>query len=81
MRFRNPANGYVETSTAPGFFALLFGPLYFGAKGAWGHAVFAALLVLPTFGISWIIYAMVASDILRTMYLRRGWVEVKKGEA
>lgn len=39
MRFENPANGYVETCTAPFLWALIFGPLYFVLKGVWRHVV------------------------------------------
>ena len=44
------------------------------------HAVFGALLCLPTFGVSGIFYAFLAGDILRTEYLRRAWVELKVNE-
>lgn len=39
MRFENPANGYVETLSAPFLWALIFGPLYFLIKGVWRHVI------------------------------------------
>ena len=80
MKFRNPANGYIETSETPGLYAFLFGPLYFLSKGAWGHALISFVLALLTFGLSWIVYAFASRSIIRTMYLRRGWVEWNSGE-
>ena len=35
-----------------------------------------ALLAYFTFGVSWVIYPFFASKIMRSHYLRRGWVEI-----
>jgi hypothetical protein len=76
MRFENPANGYVEEVTNAPLWCLLFGCIYFAVKGVWTHAVAALLLALVTFCISWLVYPFFATQIMRTHYLRRGWVEI-----
>lgn len=78
MTFRNPSNGYTESMNplAVGVWALLFGCLYFAAKGIWFHAVIGLILALITYGASWLIYPFFAPGIVRTHYLRKGWVEL-----
>lgn len=76
MRFKNPSNGYVEESSAPGLWCLLFGCFYFAVKGVWRHFVLGFMLGLFTFGLSWFVYPFFAKDIIRQDYMRRGWVEV-----
>jgi len=76
MRFRNPANGYEENANHPGLWCLLFGPVYFAAKGIWSHMVASLLLAVVTGGISWLIYPFLARKFVRADYLRRGWIEV-----
>lgn len=78
MTFKNPKNGYRESSSAPFLWALLFGSLYFAVKGAWGHALVSAVLAILTAGISWLIYPFLASAVVQASYLRRGWVQVAK---
>jgi hypothetical protein len=75
-RFRNPANGYVEEIGAPWIWCLLFGCIYFAARGIWTHAVAAFLLALFTWGLSWLIYPFFAREIVEHHYLRRGWIPV-----
>lgn len=76
MRFRNPANGYVETVRKPAlllctlFFA---GPVYFLAR----RAYFAALWSIPITVIAPYALLPFASGIVRRAYLRRGWQEVQ----
>jgi hypothetical protein len=74
--FRNPANGYEETTNNPGLWCLLFGSLYFISKGIWGHALLSAVLAFATFGISWLIYPVFARKIVTSTYNRRGWIQV-----
>lgn len=74
MRFRNPANGYVEEVSAPGLWVFLWAPIYFAVKGVWGHAAVSVLL-FPLI-IPWLIYPFFARNIMRTHYLRKGWEEV-----
>jgi hypothetical protein len=76
MRFENPANGYVEEVTYAPLWCLLFGCIYFAVKGVWTHAIAAAILAILTAGISWLVYPFFATDIMRTHYLRRGWIEL-----
>jgi hypothetical protein len=85
MQFKNPQNDYVETSSVPLLWALLFGPLYFVFKGAYRHFVIFALLAIPIsifihpvlVMFIWIVYAFLAPSIIQSSYLRRGWVEIK----
>ena len=60
----------------PELWCLLFGCIYFAAKGIWTHAVAAFLLAIFTLGLSWLIYPLFARQIVRTHYLRRGWQQV-----
>ena len=76
MRFRNPTNGYVEVAGAPFLWCLLFGFFYFAAKGIWTHAVVGLGAALLTFGLSWLIYPFFAAGIVRTHYLRKGWIDL-----
>jgi len=73
MRYRNPTNNYVETSSVPWLWTFLFGFFYFALKGIWRHAVIGFLLALITFGMSWLIYPFFANGIVRRHYLRSGW--------
>jgi hypothetical protein len=75
-RFRNPLNGYEEEIGTPWIWCLLFGCIYFAARGVWTHAVAAALLAVFTVGLSWLIYPAFARGIIETHYLRKGWQPV-----
>lgn len=72
MKFKNK-NGYIEESSAPFVWALLFGFIYFIYKGIWKHALISFLLLFFTMGLSWLIYPFFASDIVRNNYLKDGW--------
>jgi hypothetical protein len=74
--FRNPANGYEEAVGTPWLPCLLFGCIYFAARGIWTHAAASLLLTFVTFGMSWFIYPFFARQIVETNYLRRGWIRV-----
>lgn len=92
-RFKNPANGYEETTGAGNFFGTLFlGFIYLAAKGLWPHAVasLAGVIVLVALmgpvgvllaAIMWIIYAAAAPSLMASHYKRKGWVEVPAGAA
>ena len=73
-RFRNPFNDYEENVGKPWLWCLLLGPIYFAAKGIWGHAVISALMAFVTVFISWFINPFFANLIVRKHYLRNGWV-------
>lgn len=75
-RFRNPANGHIESAEHAFILCLLFGTFYFLAKGIMTHAILSALLAIMTFGVSWLIYPLFAPRIVATNYLRRGWLPV-----
>ena len=78
MKFKNPANGYVEESSelAAVLVTLLIAPLYFLIKGAIGMALASLVAALCTFGLSNIVFAFCAPSITRQNYLRNGWVEI-----
>lgn len=76
MTFKNDKN-FVEDSSIPFLWCLLFGFIYFIYKGIWTHAVISLLLAIVTAGVSWIIYPFFASEIVRNKYLRDGWIEEK----
>ena len=75
MKFRNPTNNYIEEANSPVLCTLLFGCFYFAVKGVWTHAVAALFLAIVTYGLSWLIYPWFASQIMRSHYLRKGWIE------
>jgi hypothetical protein len=66
----------VERNSVPFLWCLLFGPIYFAAKGVWLHAVIALLAALATMGLSWLIYPFFAKGIVYKAYARRGWQQV-----
>lgn len=71
----HPANGAKEQSWS-GFSwpCLFFGVFWFLFKGLWGWAIAAALLAIPTYGISWLIFPFLANDAHRKSLLKAGWV-------
>lgn len=75
-RRRNPANDYEEEIGTLWLWCLLFGCIYFAARGVWTHAVAALLLAIFKVGFSWLIYPLFARQIIETHYLRRGWLPV-----
>jgi hypothetical protein len=76
--FESPANGYrVQVSDRAAFcWTLLFGGLYFLARGSIRHFFIGLILGACTFGISWLIYPFLAANILRAMYYERGYREI-----
>ena len=79
MEFRNPANGYTEAFSVPWLWTLLFGPIYFAVKRVSPHVFASIFLALLTVGVSWLIYPFFAQRVMRRVYLRKGWVQVKDG--
>jgi len=78
MKFKHPANGYVEEiSELTWLWALLFGAIYFAVKGVWGHVFLGLVLALCTFGVSWLIYPFFAKSILEKRYRHNGWIEIQ----
>ena len=76
IHFKNPANGYIESSSVPFLWCLLFGSLYFAVKGVWAHVFISFVLACCTFGLSWLLYPFFARGIVFKSYARRGWVQV-----
>jgi hypothetical protein len=78
-KYRNPANGRIETvSGLTWLWVLLFGCFYFAARGVWGHFVISLGAGILTLGLSWLIYPFIAGGIMRSHFRRMGWVRVKK---
>jgi len=71
VRFRNPANGYVETVRLAFLWSLLFGVFYYAFKGLWFAAILS-ILFLP----SWLVLPFLARRMLTNHYLRMGWQQV-----
>lgn len=87
MEFRNPENGYTESRSAPWLWTLLFGGFYFAAIGLWTPFVLWILIAIALVAllhvagmllmtIVWLVFAVMAPNLVRNSYLRRGWVEV-----
>jgi hypothetical protein len=74
LQFQNPENGFIEEVSNAPLWVLLLGCFYFAAKGVWTHAVAGFLAALCTCGISWLVYPFFADQIMRTHYLRKGWM-------
>lgn len=90
MKFRNPANGHVESFAAPWLLAFLFGGFYFIAVGLWRPLLIWMLLSALLFGsmgpsaivlvvIMNVVFAAATGILLRDAYLRKGWIEVVDG--
>ena len=84
MKFKNPANGYVEETTGMCmvWMALFFLP-YLVYKGLWKHVflviigfVFSAIMLFIPMILVWIGYILAAPAIIQADYLRRGWIEI-----
>lgn len=73
IKFKNPSNGFVEESSSPWLWCLLFGTFYFMFKGVWTHAVLSFIVAVFTGGLSWLIYPFFAKQILITHYNKMGW--------
>lgn len=88
--YKNPHNGYEESvDLGDIFLAILFGPLYFAAKGVWGWAIimstFSSFLLLVPFYqtalmavIPYILIGFSAGNILNVHYQRLGWKKVQE---
>ena len=74
LQFQNPENGFIEEVANAPLWVLLFGGIYFAVKGVWTHAVAGILAAFCTCGLSWLIYPFFADQIMRTHYLRKGWL-------
>ncbi|MFO0271347.1 MAG: DUF2628 domain-containing protein [Gemmatimonadota bacterium] len=83
--YEHPLNGYREEVTRWAMlWALLFGPLYFIAKGAYGLAflifLIAIVIAVPTAGVGpFIVHVIVVfatPSLLDRSYMRRGWRRV-----
>ena len=76
MHFKNPANDYIESSSVPFLWCLLFGALYFAVKGIWSHFFIYILVACCTLGLSMLVYPFFAKGIVYKAYARRGWEQV-----
>lgn len=87
MKFRNPQNDYIEEKSNAWLWTLLFGGLYFLSNEMWGPGVLWCALGLGlhlSSGISGtiflifvsIVFAIFSEKLVRTSYLRKGWIEV-----
>lgn len=88
--FEHPGNGHREkVGVVDVVGALLLGPLYYFARGAWGYGVVLLLLALASaymgiLGLYWFVFwwglfAAAAIPTIAQSYLRRGWREVEPG--
>lgn len=87
MQFKNPANGHIETRSMPALWTLLFGGLYFIAVGVWGPLIIWFILAVFLFAamgapatmlmlVVNVVYALLSPGLVRSSYLRKGWIEV-----
>lgn len=54
---------------------LLFGPLWFVAKGVWTWAIVSLFVAVITAGISWFVFPFFTYKIIRSHYVHKGWEE------
>jgi len=75
MQFKNPMNGYVETSTGTlsWLWCFLFGAIYFLVKGNFKHVLLYIIFACLSVGISWFVYPFFVRSINDAKYLRAGW--------
>lgn len=91
MQFKNPVNGHIESRSSPWLWTILFGGFYFIAVGLWAPLIIWLLLSVALFAamgppavvlimIMNVVCALLSTGLLRASYLRKGWIEVKKGD-
>jgi len=61
----------LEEPKHPALWSLIFGFLYFANHRAWFHSFISLILIVPTSGISWLIYPFFAKKIVRNAYIKR----------
>lgn len=87
MQFKNPANGHMESRSVPWLWTLLFGGFYFIVAGLWAPLLIWLLLSVLLFGsmgapatvlvlVMNVVFAVMAGGMVRSSYLRKGWVEI-----
>lgn len=76
INLNNESRVVVDT-LGPFLWCLVFGPLYFLAKGNVKHAILSLSAALLTMEISWFIYPFFAPGIIRSMYFDKGYLETQ----
>ncbi len=76
MRFRNPANGFIQEFPVPHLSYAVFGMGYLLHFGMWRHVMIMAL----TGGLAYFFYLFAIHEVVREHYLEKGWVELRNGE-
>lgn len=76
----DPTSGRTLSLKWAPLLALLFGPVYFLLHRAIVPAVILLLLTVPTYGVAWLLFALLAGRILRASYLARGWREASPSQ-
>ena len=84
MHFKNPQNDHVETVTSGLLWVFLWTPIYYAVKAIWTHAIVRLALGIigwsVTMGIGAIaigvVYAFLNKSIVKSHYLKKGWIEV-----
>lgn len=65
---------FERVSWVNGVWCFLFGVFYFIYKGVYKHAVLSFIAACFTVGVSWFVYPFFAPHILKTYYVRKGYV-------
>jgi len=76
VTFKNPDNGYVESSSVPFLWNFLFGSFYYAYKGVWSHFFISWAVAICTLGLSWFVYPFFAKGIIIKRYNQRGWEQL-----
>lgn len=87
LKFKNPANGYIEEKSAPWLWTLLFGGFYFVISGLWAALIIWIVISIALFyAMGWaaivlmvivqIVFAAFGPTLVEHAYLRKGWVEI-----
>lgn len=81
-RFVNPLNGYEQTDGGryAWLWCLLFGPVYFLARGNYALGLMSLILAGATAGFSWLIFPFFVDLINREDLLRKGFKEIDDEE-
>lgn len=89
--FQNPQNDHRESVDSLAIlWSLLFGWIYFAAKGLWAHIAIQVIIVLSLGMLTggpgaliavplWLVYACLAPSIIAGRYRTAGWREVREG--
>ena len=69
--FDSQANVTFQKTTSLVYLLLLLsGSIYFAIMGFWTHAIVCAILAVITFGVTWLIFLLIAPEIRKQLIMK-----------